>query len=228
MTPYQPQRSFKPAITPEYIESTLSTDIIFRWLHIPFVVAEIVWDYIDTSNIIAAQMRLSQFKKTTRRIKELRSEYLHTRQPLIKGSYQQIEQDNSEALLDEIDSDVSKLYQDIFKTVKEKYPSLDKDYQIFLAATCEAYVVYRAILQYNVDFRAFLLEKYNLHTKEVLTRSFLDLKSCFESYLTGYTEFLNNPVIINSITTIKTLISDIVLFDDSGQIPSDFNLNKNN
>lgn len=90
------------ANTEKELSELLDQDTFFRFGYIPFVIAELVWDYADTAIDLAVTMKHSQSKKLCRRIRELRKEYIYFKKKYFDSSHLESEIDNMETFYDEL------------------------------------------------------------------------------------------------------------------------------
>ncbi len=84
------------------LSELLDQDTFLRFGYVPFVIAEVAWDYADTAIDIAILMRLSPTKKLCRCIRELRREYLGFKRKYFDSSHLDSEEDNMELFIDEL------------------------------------------------------------------------------------------------------------------------------
>lgn len=125
----------------------LSDELLFRFGYVPFVIAEVAWDYIDTMLDMIAFLNLTELKKTVREIKNLRKDYLSLRKSVYNGSDQH-EEDNMLVFIEELKTEFSAIYRETYGMVKEKYPGRQEDYNSMIACAYVAIMVYSALFSY--------------------------------------------------------------------------------
>lgn len=61
---------------PRNLSDEIDEDLLFRFGYVPFVIAEVAWDYIDTIFDLAYILKIKETRKVNRALKDLRSDYL--------------------------------------------------------------------------------------------------------------------------------------------------------
>lgn len=125
------------ANTEKELSELLDQDTFFRFGYIPFVIAELVWDYADTAIDLAVTMKHSQSKKLCRRIRELRKEYIYFKKKYFDSSHLESEIDNMETFYDELNDFFKTYFQSYVDKLVEQYPDLSIDNKMLIS---EAYL----------------------------------------------------------------------------------------
>lgn len=136
----------------EYTELQLSKmldkDTLFRFAYVPFVIAELVWDYTDTILIMASQMRLTPTKKLCRVIKQLRVEYDRYRSGFIDDAHHQSEEENMLVFEDGVNGIFSTFLIHLKSDIQREHPDLSSDSVSFLMGVYQAHITLRALFLY--------------------------------------------------------------------------------
>lgn len=71
-----------------HLSEEIDEELLFCFGYVPFVIAEVAWDYIDTIFNLSAILGISETKKICRALKNLRSDYLSLRKSVYNGADQ--------------------------------------------------------------------------------------------------------------------------------------------
>lgn len=164
----------------------LSEELLFQFGYVPFVIAEVAWDYIDTIFDLISYLNLSDLKKFVRSIKNIRRDYQSLRRSVYNGSDQH-EEDNMLVFLDELKTEFSSIYQDVYQLVNTNYPDRNDDYNVIVACAYVAMMVYSALFSYvyhvTQEVQEFvghkvgsILPPHLEQTNKILTSQFEDAK----------------------------------------------------
>lgn len=130
------------------LSEILDTDTLMRFAYIPFVVAQLAWDYADTIIDIATLLRLHPTKKLCRAIRELKRRYDNVRNVYTNYAHRSSETDNMYIFEDGV-SDLFSLYlKNIEFDLKIEYPELDGEHRSFLLAVYQCHIVLLCIYRY--------------------------------------------------------------------------------
>lgn len=144
------------------LSELLDQDTFLRFGYVPFVIAEVAWDYADTAIDIAILMRLSQTKKLCRCIRELRREYLCFKRKYFDTSHLDSEEENMELFIDEL----SKFFNDRFHSYVDglvaSYPDLDYDSKMLISEAYLCKFVLKALFKY-MDYMTAKVESIVQH-----------------------------------------------------------------
>lgn len=145
------------------LSQLLDRDSLMRFAYIPFVIASLAWDYADTVVSLASNMKISETKKLSRTVRELKREYDRVRAPYIDSSHQKSEEENMYVFEDAV-SDLSSLYlTNIECDLQMEYPDLNSDSMYLLKAVYHCHLVLQSIYDY-VAKQKMKIEKIVGHT----------------------------------------------------------------
>lgn len=130
------------------LSRVLDKEMLFRFAYVPFVIAQLVWDYVDTITTLTAWMKRRETLALSRKIKELRRDYDRKRAPFIDNLHQASEIDNMYVFEDGV-KDIFKLYLlNLRLDLKHEYPDLQDEDMDLLTATYQCLILLRALYRY--------------------------------------------------------------------------------
>lgn len=130
------------------LSKLLDKDTLFRFAYVPFVIAELVWDYADTIIDLAIMMRLKATKKLCRAIRELRRDYDRVRAPFIDDAHRNSETENMYMFEDGVNDIFKTLLVNIRCDLKGEYPELAPDYLDLLTAVYQCDILLHSLFRY--------------------------------------------------------------------------------
>lgn len=132
----------------EEIKQKIDKETLFLFAFVPFVIAEIAWDYADSCIDLCILMRISETKKLCRCVRELRREYDRKRY-MIDQEHRNIETQNMEAFQEDYKQFFSELHKSITNQIAEKHPGQCLEQRMLMAASYSCAVVLRAVFKYT-------------------------------------------------------------------------------
>lgn len=131
------------------LREVLSEDAIFSITYVPFVIAEIAWDYADTILDIAVMMRLHETKKLCRAIKDLRIEYNRKRFEVIDDNWRKSETENMIMFQETLSHEYfSKIYGTFKDELMQTYPELETNSVMLIASVYCCKTVIAGMMRY--------------------------------------------------------------------------------
>lgn len=158
----------RQALDHDRVSKILSNDALMRFAYVPFVIASLAWDYIDTILVLSAAQKKHETKRLCRAVRQLKSEYDRLRAPYIDKDHQSSEEVNMLVFENGV-KDIFNLYLvNIAADLKREYPNLDDDSLVFLKAVYQAHIVLLSIYKY-VNKQTSIVEKLlNEHIRDIL------------------------------------------------------------
>lgn len=139
----------KPKVqSPRDIAMVMSRDELYRVAYVPFVIAEVVWDYADSLCNLAAIARIQQTKKLCRAIRELRRDYDRARAPFIDDHHRAIETNQMISFQEALDDFFGRLLQSVKLKLHLKYGQLAPDSEILVSTCYMAVICFKALDKY--------------------------------------------------------------------------------
>lgn len=131
------------------LRTVLSEDAIFSITYVPFVIAEIAWDYADTMLDLAAMMRLHETKKLCRAIKDLRIEYNRKRFEVIDDNWRKSETENMIMFQETLSHEYfGKIYGTFKDNLMQTYPELETNSVMLIASVYCCKTVIAGLMRY--------------------------------------------------------------------------------
>lgn len=131
------------------LREVLSEDAIFSITYVPFVIAEIAWDYADTILDFAAMMRLHETKKLCRAIKDLRKEYDRKRFQVIDDKWRKSETENMIMFQETLSKELfGKMYGTFKERIEQTYGDLEPNSVMLIASVYCCKTVIAGLMRY--------------------------------------------------------------------------------
>lgn len=140
------------------LSKILDKDTLMRFAYVPFVVANLAWDYADTILLTVQNMKIEETKKLCRAVRQLKNDYDRIRAPYEDPGHKETAENNMYVFEDGV-KDLLKLYlANIEFDIRSEYPNLDRDYIYLLQAVYECHIVLQCIYEY-VNIMTSKIEK---------------------------------------------------------------------
>lgn len=125
-----------------------SREELFRFAYVPFVIAELVWDYADTVIIIAQNLRNPATRRLSRAIRNARTEYDRVRHQYIDRENREREIENGYVFEEATKQITGQMVNNIRTDIKSEYPELNDDSRDLLLAVYQCHVTSKALLRF--------------------------------------------------------------------------------
>lgn len=130
------------------LSEVLDSETLMRFAYVPFVVAQLAFDYADTIVDVASMLKLHPTKKLCLAVRELKRQYDRIRDEFTNHAHRDSEIDNMYVFEDGV-SDLFSLYlKNIEFDLKSEYPDLGEDYRNYLLAIYQCHIVLQSIYRY--------------------------------------------------------------------------------
>lgn len=129
-------------------EEMFSREELFRIAYVPFVIAELVWDYADTVIIMARQLHDPAVRRLSRAIRQARADYDRLRHHYIDDAHRAGEIDNGYIFEDATRHITSQMMLNVRLDITQEYPDLGDGSRDLLLAVYQCHVISRALLLY--------------------------------------------------------------------------------
>lgn len=130
------------------LSQVLDKETLFRFAYVPFVIAQLVWDYADTILTMAAWLRITETKPLCRAIKELRRDYDRVRAPHIDKAHADSEVDNGYVFEESVQDITRQLLVNLRIDLRGEYPKIEPEYLDFLIAVYQCDITLKSLLLY--------------------------------------------------------------------------------
>lgn len=140
----------KPKVeSPLDISKALTQEELYRVAYVPFVIAEVVWDYADTLCNLASLSRLKPTRKLCRAIRELRHDYDRTRRPFIDDKSRAVETEHMINFQEELSGFFGKLHLAVKLKLRERHGQLEENSEMLVCACFMALICFKALSKYT-------------------------------------------------------------------------------
>ena len=126
----------------------LDKETLFRFAYVPFVIAQLVWDYADTILTMAVWLRITETKPLCRAVKELRRDYDRVRAPHIDKAHEDSEIENGYIFEECVKDITNQLLVNLRIDLRSEYPEIEPDDLDFLIAVYQCDITLKALLFY--------------------------------------------------------------------------------
>ncbi len=165
------------------IEKIFSREQLFRFSYVPFVIAELVWDYADTVMICAQRIGNPATRRLSREIRNARTEYERLRQRHIDADNREREIENGYVFEDGVHDITSQMLVNIQCDIRSAYPDLNDDSRDLLIATYQCHVTSAALLKYIEKQRREVARRLNRNVGNILPPSYMVMHRLIPEYI---------------------------------------------
>ena len=130
------------------IDRMFNREELFRIAYVPFVIAELVWDYADTVIILAKSLNNPATRRLSRAIRNARSDYDRLRHQYIDDEHRKRELENGYVFEDAIQSITNQLLINLRVDINSEYPNLNESSRDLLIAVHQCSIMSKALLRY--------------------------------------------------------------------------------
>lgn len=142
----------------ERVAQMFDRETLFRFAYVPFVIAELVWDYADTVIIAAINLGQPETRKLSRAIRDARREYEHLRYEVINNDTRNREIENGYVFEDAVNDITRQMLLNVRLDINSEYPDLEDKSRDLLLSVYQCYITSRALLKY-LDRESAKVEK---------------------------------------------------------------------
>lgn len=135
--------------SPLDISKALTQNELYRVAYLPFVIAEVVWDYVDTILDLACLLKLQQTKRLCRAMRELRRDYDRSRAPFIDDKSREVETEHMIAFQDEFRAYFNKLWLAVKFNLRQRHGHLEENYEMLVCAVHMSMVCFKALRKFT-------------------------------------------------------------------------------
>ena len=146
----------------------LDKETLFRFAYVPFVIAQLVWDYADTILIMAAWLKISETKPLCRAVKELRRDYDRIRAPHIDKAHADSEIENGYVFEECVKDITRQLLVNLRIDLRSEYPEIEPAYLDFLIAVYQCDITLKSLLLYIRKQTDRISKKIDRHVGRIL------------------------------------------------------------
>lgn len=174
----------------------LDKDTLFRFAYVPFVIAQLVWDYAETITDMAAMLRINETRKLCRAVKELRRDYDRIRAPHIDSAHEASEVSNMYVFEDCVADITKQLLLNLRINLRSEYPEIEEDYLSYLIAVYQCDITLKSLLLYTRRQTEIIAKKIDRNVGHILPESVYKLNHLV-------LEFVGDKPVSDKFATLK-------------------------
>lgn len=189
---------------------------LFRFSYVPFVIAELVWDYADTVIIQAQVLRNTATIKLSREIRKARAEFVSLRRPYMIGDARERQIENGYLFEEGVGHITKQMLSNIRIDIQKEYPELEEDSRNLLVAVYQCHILSKALLRYMAKQKTATEKRVGHAIGDIMPKAyyvmdklipeFIGDKPCSEDFMKLKNQY---------IETLATQIGLVVLNDTS-------------
>lgn len=130
------------------VDRLFNREQLFRFAYVPFVIAELVWDYADTVIIMASRLNQPETLKLSREIRKARADYNRLRHNYIDAEHREREIENGYVFEDAIKRITQQMMLNVRLDIIAEYPDLNDESRELLESVYQCLIMSRALLRY--------------------------------------------------------------------------------
>lgn len=165
------------------LTSLLTSEDLFRMAYVPFVVAGLVWDYVDSVLGLAAQMRIAELKPLCRAVRRLRADYDRQRSLFFDATHIAREQENMIVYEDGVADIMSLFLRNVKADIEVHYPQLQPAYRYLLSGVYQCVITLDALFIYTSRQEDALSRKVRKPVGHILPASLRTLRSLLPQFI---------------------------------------------
>lgn len=196
------------------LSELLDREALFRFAYVPFVIAELVWDYADTIRNLTVILRIRELRKLNRAVSELHREYDRRRARFIDGHHHASEQENMLVFEDGVKS-IFRLYiTNLRCDLRREYPDLAEGYIDLLEATYQCLLLLRSLYAYTDDQMLKIQRRLKRQIGRILPPELYALEHLIVAYIGD--KPISSQFRTQQKTYVKTISNQIALIALNG------------
>lgn len=165
------------------LSQMIGSEELFRFAYVPFVIAELVWDYVDTLIDTAIILNDPKTRPLSRTIRNLRTDYDRYRAAYIDKQHHESELENMYVFNDGVKR-IFKLYSvNIRADLAKQYPDLTTKSRDVVEVAYTTLILLRALHSYAEKQRRKLQVKLSKDIGQILPIHLTKLEPLIEAYI---------------------------------------------
>lgn len=130
------------------LDEIFTREELFRFAYVPFVIAELVWDYADTVILLARRLNDPSARRLSRAIRQARTDYDRLRRRHIDAAHRANEVENGYLFEEATSRITAQMALNLRLDIDREYPDLGEDSRNLLQAVYQCHITSRALLRY--------------------------------------------------------------------------------
>lgn len=174
-------REFKAGHVEKFNAVLDDDEELFRFAYVPFVIAELVWDYADT--VLSIARRCTATNKLRRAIIEARKEYDSLRKQFIDKNNRDREIENMYVFENGVKRIADQMLLNIHLDIDSEYPDLEPQERSMLVAVYQCHVFSKALIRYTQRQSARIEKKTGFPLGKILPDSYYIMDRLIPEYI---------------------------------------------
>lgn len=116
------------------LDEIFTREELFRFAYVPFVIAELVWDYADTVILLARRLNDASARRLSRAIRQARTDYDRLRRRHIDADHRANEVENGYVFEEATSRITAQMALNLRLDIDREYPDLGEDSRNLLQA----------------------------------------------------------------------------------------------
>lgn len=171
------QQKPKPAYSKEEFNRNLDIDTRYRWVHVPYSMVEVVWDFVDTCHIISSSKtgRMPEVKSFIRRLRQLKQDVDYRHKHCLSNNGRKWGEEDAINMQETVFGDMfGEIRMDLTENLKKTYPEDSEDGNVFWCCAHTSRLLAKGTASYMKEFMDRFKKKFGLTVKDILCREFYD------------------------------------------------------
>lgn len=132
----------------ERISNLVGQEGLFRFGYVPFVIAKLAWDYADTVILCSGMMGLTETRRLSRAIRQLKRQYDNGHHYYTEDKYQDHEEENMYVYEDAVKNIFRQYTVNLKCDLARQYPNLNYEYMELIVSVYQCHVTIESLLLY--------------------------------------------------------------------------------
>lgn len=166
------------------IKNAFDRFTLFRLSYLPYVFIDVIWDYTETLMDLAKLLRVSETRKLSRALKELRLEFERGQQRILDLDHRQHLADHAQQFIDECQP-LRWAWKVIHSEHKRKNPDLLPDWVMFVAQADLVCAMFAALMRYADHFDKMIADKAGRKMHSILPDEIKRMQGLIPEFMGG-------------------------------------------
>ena len=189
----------------------LTKEELVRVAYIPYVIGNLLWDYVDTIRDLACVLKLGA-KRLTNRLREIHTLYEQHRSFSIDAESRRKETEHALQFESECKPELDALCNTIRQLCRRTYPDLLREHQDYLVAVYQARTLMRALLLYVKDCDRIIEDRCGPSMHSILPDHFAAMGAILDA-MPGDSPLSEGHDLTRHVNILYQLINNISLRD---------------
>lgn len=166
------------------LEKAFDRHTLFRISYLPYVFFDVIWDYIETLMDCAIIVRLTETKRLSRALKDIRREYDLDRAKHLDAEHRKNMSDHAQQFINESPA-LAWAWKVIHSEYRRKHPDLKPDWVMLIAQADLVCSMFAALMCYARHFDKMIADKSRQRLHSILPDEVKRMQGLIPEYLGG-------------------------------------------